>query len=266
MSTLAIIGTGVMGETVLAGLLRAGWSAGDIIGVDRFEARLREIESRHGVRTLGVAEATAAADTVLLAVKPQDVPATLADMAAEVTPSTLVISLCAGVSTASLEDGLPSGTRVVRVMPNTPAQVSAGMSAVSAGQHATSADVDRVVAIMGAVGEVVVVPEGYQDAVTAVSGSGPAYLFYVAEAMIDAGVKLGLPRDIASQLATQTLLGSAKLLSESGEHPTVLRERVTSPAGTTAAAIATLDERAVKAAFAAAMEAARDRSIALGNR
>ena len=183
----------------------------------------------------------------------------------------LLVSLCAGVNTAQLEAGLPEGTPVVRVMPNTPAQVSEGMAAVSAGVHAAEVDLEKAVHIMEAVGQAVVVGGGnvsiafqYQDAVTAISGSGPAYLFFVVEAMIDAGVMLGLPRDIATQLVVQTMYGSAKLLVDSDKHPNLLREMVTSPAGTTAAALRHLEERSVKAAFMAAMEAARNRSAELG--
>ncbi|MDN5570582.1 MAG: pyrroline-5-carboxylate reductase [Propionibacteriaceae bacterium] len=264
MSTLAVIGTGVMGETLLAGLLRSGWHPTDLVAADRREARRHEIEGRYGVRTLDNAGATALADTVVLVVKPQDIGEVLPEIADALRPGVLVVSLCAGVPTAKLESGLPEGAAVVRVMPNTPAQVSEGMAAVSAGQHASEAQLDQAVAIMGAVGKAVVVPERYQDAVTAISGSGPAYLFFVVEAMIDAGVQLGLPRDVATMLVGQTMFGSAKLLVETGEHPNLLRERVTSPAGTTAAALRHLEERSVKAAFMAAMEAARDRSAELG--
>lgn len=264
MSTLAVIGAGVMGETLLAGLLRSGWHPTDLVAADRHAARRQEIEGRYGVRTSDNATAAGLADTVVLVVKPQDVGEVLPQVAAALRPGTLVISLCAGVPTAKLEAGLPEGTPVVRVMPNTPAQVSEGMSAVSAGAHASPTDVDQAVSVMRAVGKTVIVPERYQDAVTAISGSGPAYVFFVVEAMIDAGVMLGLPRDIATTLVEQTVYGSAKLLVESGEHPNLLRERVTSPAGTTAAALRHLEERSVKAAFMAAMEAARERSGELG--
>jgi pyrroline-5-carboxylate reductase len=155
---------------------------------------------------------------------------------------------------------LPEGVAVVRVMPNTPAQVDEGMAAISPGSHSTQDHLDRVTEILSATGRVITVPERYQDAVTAISGTGPAYLFFVVEAMIEAGVHLGLPRDTATELVVQTMLGSAKLLRETGEHPTVLRERVTSPGGTTAAAVRQLEDHKVRAAFLVAMEAARDRS------
>lgn len=267
MGHIAIVGAGVMGETLLAGLLRAGYAPTDLVGSDRRERRRQELEGRYGVRTFeSNAEAVAGADTVVLVVKPQDVTDVLPELASTLGDGTLVVSLCAGVTTAQIEAGLPAGTPVVRVMPNTPAQVSEGMAALSAGSHATEVDLEKATHIMESVGRAVVVPERYQDAVTAISGSGPAYLFFVVEAMIDAGVMLGLPRDTATLLVNQTMYGSAKLLIESGRHPNLLREMVTSPAGTTAAALRHLEERSVKAAFMAAMEAARDRSVEFGRR
>lgn len=263
MTRLAVIGSGVMGETLVSGLLRAGWDADQIIAADRREFRRVEMQRAHGVQVGSNAEAAAAADTVIIVVKPQDIGAVLPEIAATLRPGTLVVSLCAGVSTGQIERALPEGTAVVRVMPNTPAQVDEGMAAISPGAHASPADLQHVTEILSAVGKVITVPEKYQDAVTAISGSGPAYLFFVVEAMIDAGVMLGLPRDTATTLVVQTMFGSAKLLAESGEHPTVLRERVTSPGGTTAAALRQLEDHRVKAAFITAMEAARDRSRAL---
>ena len=265
MSHTALIGTGVMGETLLAGLLKAGWAPTDLVGADRQATRRQELEGRYGVRTVAdAADAVDGADTVLLVVKPQDVKELLPRLGPRMAPGALLVSLCAGVTTAQLEAGLPEGTPVVRVMPNTPAQGSEGMAAISPGEHASEVDLEKAVNIMEAVGRAVVVPERYQDAVTAISGSGPAYLFFVVEAMIDAGVMLGLPRDLSTTLVNQTVFGSAKLLVDSGKHPNLLREMVTSPAGTTAAALRHLEERSVKAAFMAAMEAARDRSVELG--
>ena len=265
MTTLAVIGAGVMGETLIAGLLRAGWAADQIIAADRHPARLEEISARYGIGTADTAEATGRADTVVLVVKPQVIGEVLPQVAGSLRPDGLVVSLCAGITTATIEAALPSGTPVVRVMPNTPAQVDEGMAAISAGTLATAEHLDHVMTLLTAVGEAVVVPEKYQDAVTAISGSGPAYLYFVVEAMIDAGVMLGLPRDTATTLVVQTMYGSAKLLAESGLHPTVLKERVTSPGGTTAAALRELESHKVKAAFITAMEAARDRSRALAN-
>jgi pyrroline-5-carboxylate reductase len=262
---LAILGAGVMGETVLSGLLRAGWTSDRIIATDRRTERQVELEAKYGITMMTNEEAAAKADTVILVVKPQDMRDLLTEIAPVVSSSTLIVSLAAGVDTASIEERLPTGTPVVRVMPNTPAQVDEGMAAISPGAHSDEEHLARVSELMSATGRVVTVPERYQDAVTAISGSGPAYLFFVVEAMIEAGVHLGLPRDTATELVVQTMLGSAKLLRETGEHPTVLRERVTSPGGTTAAAIRQLEDHKVRAAFITAMESARDRSRDLAN-
>ena len=260
MNTVAIIGVGVMGETILGGLVRAGWPPDELIAVDQVASRLEEIGSHYGVRTADLATAAAQADTVVVVVKPQDADGAFRLIGEAMRPGTLVVSICAGLTTAHIEGLLPDGALVVRVMPNTPAQVAEGMSAVSAGSHASQAELDRVIQMMSAVGKAVVVDEKYQDAVTAISGSGPAYVFLVAEAMIDAGVLLGVARPVATQLVAQTLYGSAKLLAESGTHPTVLRERVTSPGGTTAAALRELEDHGLRAAFTDAMEAAYARS------
>jgi pyrroline-5-carboxylate reductase len=257
---LAILGAGVMGETVLSGLLRAGWHADQIVATDRRLERQHELTARYGIKMLENTEAVAEAETVILVVKPQDMSDLLKEIAQAIKPGTLVVSLAAGVDTTFIESRLPEGVAVVRVMPNTPAQVDEGMAAISPGSHSTQDHLDRVTEILSATGRVITVPERYQDAVTAISGTGPAYLFFVVEAMIEAGVHLGLPRDTATELVVQTMLGSAKLLRETGEHPTVLRERVTSPGGTTAAAVRELEDHKVRAAFLRAMVAARDRS------
>jgi pyrroline-5-carboxylate reductase len=257
---LAILGAGVMGETVLSGLLRAGWHADQIVATDRRLERQLELTTRYGIKMLENTEAVAEAETVILVVKPQDMSDLLMEIAESIKPGTLVVSLAAGIDTTFIESRLPEGVAVVRVMPNTPAQVDEGMAAISPGSHSTQDHLDRVTEILSATGRVITVPERYQDAVTAISGTGPAYLFFVVEAMIEAGVHLGLPRDTATELVVQTMLGSAKLLRETGEHPTVLRERVTSPGGTTAAAVRELEDHKVRAAFLRAMEAARDRS------
>ena len=255
-----MIGAGVMGETVFSGLLRAGWEAADIVVTARRPQRRAQLADRHGVRTATNIEAAAEAETVLIAVKPQDITAVLDEIAPVLSPDTLVASLAAGVATDVIEAHLPAGTAVVRVMPNTPAQVDEGMATLSAGRNTSDDQVEQVAKLLAATGQVAIVPEKYQDAVTAISGTGPAYLFLVVESMIEAGVHLGLPRHTATQLAVQTMYGSAKLLKETGDHPTVLRERVTSPGGTTAAAIRVLEDHKVRAAFLGAMEAARDRS------
>jgi len=262
-SRLALLGAGVMGETVLSGLVRAGWDPADLVATDRRPERAAELESTYGITMTGNVDAVTGASTVVLVVKPQDMRGLIAEIAPALRPDTLVVSLAAGVDTATIEAGLPEGQPVVRVMANTPAQVDEGMAAITPGSAATADHLERVRDILSATGRVEVVPEHYLDAVTAISGSGPAYLFFVVEAMIESGVHLGLPRDLSTELVVQTMLGSAKLLRESGEHPTVLRERVTSPGGTTAAALRELEDHKVRAAFLSAMEAARDRSRSL---
>jgi pyrroline-5-carboxylate reductase len=261
--TVAILGAGVMGETLLSGLLRAGRRAEDLLVTERRPDRVKELEERYGVEVVDNPTAARRAETLALVVKPQDMGALLAEIAADVRAGQLVVSLAAGITTAFIESRLPAGVAVVRVMPNTPALVDEGMAAVSPGSHCDDGHLHEAERLLQATGKVVRVPEKQQDAVTAISGTGPAYVFYVVEAMIEAGVHLGLPRATATELVVQTVVGSAKLLRETGEHPTVLRERVTSPAGTTAAAIRLLEEGKVRADFLAAIEAARDRSRAL---
>jgi len=260
--TVAIIGAGVMGETLLSGLIRGGRDvAGLLVGEKRPE-RAAELREKYGVTVVANTEA-ARADTVVLVVKPQDMADVLTEIAPELTRGQLVVSLAAGITTAAIEKHLPDGVAVVRVMPNTPALVDEGMAAISAGSHCDEEHLATAEDLLQQTGRVVRVPEKQQDAVTAISGSGPAYLFFVVEAMIEAGVHLGLPRTTATELVVQTVVGSAKLLRETGTHPTVLREQVTSPGGTTAAAIRQLEDHKVRAAFITAMEAARDRSITL---
>ncbi|CAN5140073.1 pyrroline-5-carboxylate reductase [soil metagenome] len=258
--SVAILGAGVMGETLLSGLLRAGRGAEDLIVGEKRRDRADELEERYGVAVLGNVEAAQKADTLALVVKPQDMADLLAEIAPAVRTGQLVVSLAAGITTSFIESRLPEGVAVVRVMPNTPALVDEGMAAISRGSHCDESHLAEAESLMASVGRVIRVPEKQQDAVTAVSGSGPAYLFFVVESMIEAGVHLGLPRSTASELVVQTVVGSAKLLRETGEHPTVLREQVTSPAGTTAAAVRELEDHKVRAAFLSALEAARDRS------
>ena len=265
---LAIIGGGKIGEALLAGLVRQHGdgtvAGGELLVVERSPARAAELAARHGVAAADLAGAAAGARVLLLAVKPQDIDALLALLAPHVTPEHLVVSVAAGVPTSRMEAVLPSGTPVVRVMPNTPALVEAGMSVISAGAHASDEHLAEAEALLAPVGEVRRLPESQQDAVTALSGSGPAYFFFLVEAMIDAGILLGLPRSVAADLIVQTAYGSAVMLRESGEHPVQLREAVTSPGGTTIAAIRELERHGVRAALIAAIEAAHDRSVELG--
>jgi pyrroline-5-carboxylate reductase len=252
-----------MGETLLSGLIRSGRRAEDLLVGERRSSRAAELQERYGVDVVGNVEAAQKADTLTLVVKPQDMGDLLSEIAPVVRPGQLVVSLAAGITTSFVESRLPDGVAVVRVMPNTAALVDEGMAAISRGSHCDEQHLIEAESLMASTGRVVRVPEKQQDAVTAVSGSGPAYIFFVVESMIEAGVHLGLPRSTAAELVVQTVVGSAKLLRETGEHPTVLREQVTSPGGTTAAAVRKLEDHKVRAAFLTALEAARDRSRAL---
>jgi pyrroline-5-carboxylate reductase len=260
--TVAIIGAGVMGETLLSGLIRGGRDVADLLVGEKRPERATELREKYGVQVVANTEA-ATAETVVLVVKPQDMADVLTEIAPYLRPGQLLVSLAAGIPTRAIEKHIPDGVAVVRVMPNTPALVDEGMAAISAGSHCDDVHLATAEDLLSTTGRVVRVPEKQQDAVTAISGSGPAYLFFVVEAMIEAGVHLGLPRTTATELVVQTVVGSAKLLRETGTHPTVLREQVTSPGGTTAAAIRALEDHKVRAAFITAMEAARDRSITL---
>jgi pyrroline-5-carboxylate reductase len=264
---VAVLGAGVMGETLLAGLLRAGWPASRLVITEKRAVRARELAERYGVRVLDNPQAVREADTVVLVVKPQDMSALLEEVAGSLRPGALVVSLAAGITTAFCEARLPAGTPVVRVMPNTAALVDEGMAALAPGAHCTGAQLAHAEDLLraSATGRVVRLGEQHLDAVTAVSGSGPAYVFYVVEAMIEAGVLLGLPRATATELVVQTVYGAATMLRRTGQHPTVLREQVSSPGGTTMAALRHLDDSAVRAAFLRAMEAARDRSRQLSS-
>jgi pyrroline-5-carboxylate reductase len=269
-SGLAIVGGGKIGEALLAGLVRqaensgGGRAAGPFSVVERSPQRAAELAARYGVDAVDLATAAERARVLLVAVKPQDIDTLLGLLSPHVTPEHLVVSVAAGVPTRRIEAALPPGTPVVRVMPNTPALVDEGMSVLSAGTHATEAHLDEAEALLAPVGQVRRVPESQQDAVTALSGSGPAYFFFLVEAMIDAGILLGLPRTVAADLIVQTALGAAVMLRDSGEHPVQLREAVTSPGGTTIAAIRELERHGVRAALIAAIEAAYLRSVELG--
>jgi len=252
----------VMGETLLSGLIRGGRDVADLMVGEKRTERADELREKYGVTVVANTEA-AKAETVVLVVKPQDMADVLTEIAPALRPGQLVVSLAAGITTRAIEKHIPDGVAVVRVMPNTPALVDEGMAAISPGSHCDEEHLAIAEDLLKQTGRVVRVPEKQQDAVTAISGSGPAYLFFVVEAMIEAGVHLGLPRSTATELVVQTVVGSAKLLRETGTHPTVLREQVTSPGGTTAAAIRQLEDHKVRAAFITAMEAARDRSVAL---
>jgi len=263
--TVAILGTGVMGSTLLSGLIRSGRDATELIITGRNAERAEELAALYGVRLMTNPDAAQAADTLVLVVKPQDMDGLLAEIRGHVPAGTLVVSLAAGITTGFLEERLPVGTAVVRVMPNTPALVDEGMAAVSPGQHCDEVHLSEAEELLRSCGKVLRVAEKHLDAVTAISGSGPAYIFYVVEAMIEAGVLLGMPRTTSTELVVQTLYGAATMLKETGQHPTVLREQVSSPGGTTMAAVRQLDDHKVRAAFVTAMLAAAERSKQLAS-
>ncbi|MEO6087720.1 MAG: pyrroline-5-carboxylate reductase [Umezawaea sp.] len=264
MTTIAVLGAGKIGEALLSGLLHGGRDAHELLFTEKHPQRAEELAKQYGTDAVDVAQAAARADVLVVAVKPQDIEPLLDELAPVIRPGALVVSLCAGLPTALYERRLPEGTAVVRVMPNTPMLVGEAMSAISAGAHAGPEHLDLVEELLSTVGKVARVPESQQDAVTALSGSGPAYFFYLVEAMIDAGILLGIPRDLAGQLIIQSAVGAAAMLAQGDQHPVILREAVTSPAGTTIMAIRELEKHGVRAAFLAAIEAARDRSAELG--
>ncbi len=260
--TLAIIGTGRIGEALLRGLLRSDTLPADrVICTARRQERCDELERDLGVRTtIDNAKAVADADVIVLAVKPQKLTYVLREIAASCRTDQTVISVIAGATTAGIERHLERDVPVVRVMTNTPVQVDEAMSVLAPGAHAGPANLAVARDILEHVGKVIQMEEEHLDSVTALSGSGPAYFFLLAEAMIDAGILLGLPRDISTELIIQTMVGSAVMLRDSGKHPVELREMVTSPGGTTIAAIRELEGARVRAAFLDAIEAAKLRS------
>lgn len=257
---LQFIGGGRMGEALFAGLIASrSQRAEQVAVVEALPARRDELAASHPGLMIG--EAPVAAPTVV-AVKPQDVAAAVT--AAVAAGASRVLSVAAGVTLASLEAAAGSGVAVVRAMPNTPALVGAGVAAIAPGREADEDTMAWAEGILGAVGEVVRVNEAQLDVVTGLSGSGPAYVFLVAEALIDAGVAEGLPRPVAETLAVGTLRGAGMMLAESGQTPAELRAAVTSPGGTTAAGLGALERRAVRAAFSEAVAAATGRSRDLG--
>ena len=257
---IAILGTGKMGEALLSGLLRAGRPPSAVMAAVRREDRAAELRERYGTQVTDAAAAAKMADTLVLAVKPQDMGRLLDEIAPAVPEGTLVISVAAGITTAFISRRLPAQVPVVRVMSNTPVLVDEAMSVISAGPYAGEEHLRRAEELLRSVGKVLRIPESQQDAATALSGSGPAYLYFLVESMVDAGILLGVPRATALEMVTQAVFGAATMLRESREHPVILREAVTSPAGTTIAAIRELENHGVRAAFLAAIESARDRS------
>lgn len=260
---IAIIGAGVMGETLLSAFLQAGNSTDDVVITEKREERAEELRTKYGVRVLDNVEAAKGADILLLVVKPQDMAGVLAEIGPSMRPGSTLMSLAAGIRIETIEAAVADGVAVIRAMPNTPALVGEGMFGISPGKDCTDDQLGIARALLESGGKVVVLDESHQDALTGVSGSGPAYVFYLAEAMIAGGVAAGLDQETARLLTTQTILGSAKLLAGSPDGPETLRQRVTSPNGTTAAAIATFDEHGVKESVAAGVVAAANRSAEL---
>ena len=259
---IAILGVGKIGEALLSGLLSSGWrDPADLAATVRRQERVDELKERHGVAaTLSNPEAVAGAALVVVAVKPQDIETLLGEIGALVAPEQTVLSIAAAIPTAFIERRLGDGVPVVRAMPNTPSTVHEGVAGLCAGAHAGDEHVRLAEDALSHLGAVVRVPESAMDAITAVSGSGPAYFALLAEAMIEAGILLGLSREISTQLVVQTMLGTAKQLRDEKMHPVELREMVTSPGGTTIAAIRELEQAGVRAAFLNAIQAAMDRS------
>ena len=266
--TIGFIGAGNMAEAMIRGLLEARLVTADrLIASDIVEARRQHIQQRFGVQAVSEGRQVAAkASILILAVKPQDMEAALKGIAASVDQTKTIISIAAGTTIAFVADRLPEKARIIRVMPNTPALVLAGAAGIAKGEYATAQDLQIAEAIFSAVGKVVVVAEKHLDAVTGLSGSGPAYVFLFIEALADGGVKMGLPRDVATLLAAQTVLGAAKMLLEGGRHPAELKDTVTSPGGTTIAGLHALESGGLRGTLMEAVEAATIRSRELGKR
>jgi pyrroline-5-carboxylate reductase len=264
--TIGFVGGGNMAEALIRGLIRGGHVAPDKVGASgpRTE-RMAELAAAYQIRTTIDNRAMAGESQILvLAVKPQILDRVVVEIAGHVQPDALVVSLAAGVPTAAIERRLPPGTRVVRSMPNTPALVGAGATAIAAGSHADKADLDAARFLFDAVGLTVVLEESQLDAVTGLSGSGPAYIFLILEALADAGVKVGLSRRTAQKLAAQTVMGSAKLLLDTDGHPGQLKDMVTSPGGTAIAGLHTLEQGGLRTTLINAVESATRRARELG--
>lgn len=264
---IGFIGAGNMAAALLRGLIRAGRVTPEQLRVSDIDPNKRDQTARaHGVGVGTNEELAAWASVLILAVKPQTLPAALAECARSLRPDALVISVAAGVRCATIAKALPPSARLVRAMPNTPALVGAGATALAASPTATAADMALCRSLFDAVGRSVIVDETHMDAVTGLSGSGPAYVMLVIEALADGGVRAGLSRETAQLLATQTVLGSAQLLLDSGEHPAIWKDRVMSPGGTTSAGVEALEEGGLRHALIRAVRAATERSRELGAR
>jgi pyrroline-5-carboxylate reductase len=264
MRRIAILGAGRIGEALLSGLVSSG--ATDIVATSRSESRVAELRERHGVEaTTSNADAVQGADIVVVAVKPQDIDVLLGQIRDAVAPGQTVLTVAAAIPTAYIEARLPDGVPVVRAMPNAPSTVHEGMAGLAPGAHAADEHLALAEEVLLHLGRVVRVPESAMDAVTALSGSGPAYFALLAEAMIEAGILLGVSREISTTLVVQTMFGTAKQLRDEKMHPVELREAVTSPGGTTIAAIRELEQAGVRAAFLNAIQAAMTRARELAS-
>jgi len=259
---IAILGGGKIGESLLSGLLSSGWrKPEEIVVTGRRQERIDELAERYGVETtLSNSDAVDGAAFIVIAVKPQDFDVLLGEVGSELSPEQTVLSIAAAMPTAQIEKHLTDSVPVLRAMPNAPATVHEGVAGLCAGAHAGDEHLAMAEEVLTHVGRVVQVPEPYMDAVTAVSGSGPAYFALLAEAMIEAGILLGLSREVSTELVVQTMFGTAKLLRDEHMQPVELREMVTSPGGTTIRAIRELERAGVRAAFLNAIQAAMERS------
>lgn len=264
--TIGFLGAGNMAEAMIRGLVRGNHVSADRIAAsDPRQERLDELRTEYGIDvTTQNREVVQRCGLLVLSVKPQILDKVLREIGDQIKPGTLVVSIAAGVDTETIEEAVPEGVRVVRAMPNTPAMVGAGATAISAGKHASEADLATAKAMFDAVGITVQLDESLLDAVTGLSGSGPAYIFLILEALADAGVKVGLSRRNAQRLAAQTVMGSAKLLLETDEHPGRLKDMVTSPGGTAIAGLHTLEEGGLRTTLINAVETATKRARELG--
>ena len=262
--SLSLIGGGTMAEALIKGLVTHGVSPSRITVSDPLDARLEWLNATYGVRTTTDNRAVLASDTIVFAIKPVQLDLVLHEVGRAWNPGTLGISIVAGARLQRFEQDLPAGTPVIRAMPNTPCVIGEGISALAGNDHATEPHMERARTLFRAVGRVLDLPETYFDAVTGLSGSGPAYVTLILEALIDAGVQQGLPRRIARDLVCQTVVGAARLVQESGRHPAELKDQVVTPAGTTAAGLQVLEEAAVRATLCLAVKAATLRSRELG--
>src|SRR5258708_9822736 len=261
---IAILGAGKMGEALLSGMLRAGVAPSGVIAAVRRPGGAEAVHDAYGIEVTSAGEAADKAETLVITVKPQDMAGLLEEIAAQVNGDQLGISVAGGITSRFIESRLGAQAAVVRVMSNTPVLVDEAMSVISPGRFASEQHLRRTEELLRPVGKVLRIPESQQDAATALSGSGPAYVYFLVESMVDAGILLGMSRTSALEMVKQAVYGAATMLRESGEHPVILREAVTSPGGTTISAIRELERHGVRAAILAAVEAARDRGRELG--